>query len=306
MKLSSPNSNKHGIYENLDENSNESDVLKPKSSFKEEDSIKLQSELKDVKEKLRIITQKFTSVRKERDSLKKETKELQNEILSLQSSMHEMVPAFSNTSSIYPMHNELQTMVSDFMKCPCDDIFFDYLSPELSMEGVVYFFKEAIFSIHKIVSVYFEPVAATLSKAICNETLGGPFSSVLKKAYQNNWKRILTSCVPLEKCEEVMNNLQSKLHLKKDSQVANKEITQFIRKLSEIYLLCYICEPEFVFAKETIGNKVAFNAVKHESIDGFLKSKEQCIIILPAVYKATITGEIIAKAHVLTVNYEFI
>ena len=39
-------------------------------------------------------------------------------------------------------------------------------------------------------------------------------------------------------------------------------------------------------------------------MDGFIKPKEECIIILPSVHKLNLEGELTAKALVLQVNYE--
>lgn len=100
----------------------------------------LQKEVVDSREKIKVLTQKFTTVRKERDQFKQENKDLQEEVLTLQSSIRQMVPCFSNTSSAFPMQNELANIVSEFYKCDCQDVFFDLLCPELNLEGVVYFF----------------------------------------------------------------------------------------------------------------------------------------------------------------------
>ena len=79
-------------------------------------------------------------MRKERDQLKQENKELQEEVMHLQVNMRQMVPCSSNTSSSFPMLNELQNIISEFYKCDCQDVFFDLLCPELNLDGVVYYF----------------------------------------------------------------------------------------------------------------------------------------------------------------------
>jgi len=38
------------------------------------------------------------------------------------------------------MFNELISQVQEFYKCDCQDVFFDILSPELNLDGVVYFY----------------------------------------------------------------------------------------------------------------------------------------------------------------------
>jgi hypothetical protein len=60
--------------------------------------------------------------------------------MQLQSNIRQMVPSFSNTSGSFPMINELQHIVSEFYKVDCQDVFFDVLSLELNLEGVIYFF----------------------------------------------------------------------------------------------------------------------------------------------------------------------
>ena len=53
-----------------------------------------------------------------------------------------------------------------------------------------------------------------------------------------------------------------------------------------------------------------FNQYKFDSLDGFIKNNDECLIILPSVHKyngslAGGVGEMIIKANVLPLNYEF-
>ena len=54
--------------------------------------------------------------------------------------MRSMVPCPSNTSQSFPMFGELTNIVSEYYKCDCQDVFFDILSSELNLDGVVYFY----------------------------------------------------------------------------------------------------------------------------------------------------------------------
>lgn len=76
-------------------------------------------EIQDLRDKLKVVTTKFQQARKERDTLKQDKKELEQEVLQLQANMRQMVPCTSNTSSLFPMFNELQNMVQDFYKIDC-------------------------------------------------------------------------------------------------------------------------------------------------------------------------------------------
>jgi hypothetical protein len=68
-----------------------------------------------------------------------------------------------------------------------------------------------------------------------------------------------------------------------------------------------ISDPPVVFDLKRIGEKVHFNSYKYESMDGFIKNNEECLIILPAVHKYTNAnlGEVVIKPNVLPLSYEF-
>ena len=56
------------------------------------------------------------------------------------------------------MFNELVHTVGEFYKVDCQDIFFDVLSTDLNLEGVVYFYKNAMPSVVARLEQYFKPV----------------------------------------------------------------------------------------------------------------------------------------------------
>lgn len=62
-------------------------------------------------------------------------------MLLLQVQMRQMVPCQSNTSQSFPMFNELVGKVQELYKCECQDVFFDLLSAELNLDGVVFFYQ---------------------------------------------------------------------------------------------------------------------------------------------------------------------
>lgn len=74
-----------------------------------------------------------------------------------------------------------------------------------------------------------------------------------------------------------------------------------------------ISDPPLCFDLSSTGQKVRFNQYKYESMDGFVKQDEECFIILPSVHKqvqhagvgAGSLGEVLVKAFVLPLNYEF-
>lgn len=133
----------------------------------------MEEELKETKNKLSIVTQKFASSKKEVTDLKKENKELLNEVIQLQGNIRQMLPGFSNTGSSFPLFTELLNEVSEFLKCDCQDAFFDLLCPELNLEGVVYFFRKVFEPVLQQIQNYFDPLYATLESSMWLDSVEG-------------------------------------------------------------------------------------------------------------------------------------
>jgi len=61
----------------------------------------------------------------------------------------------------------------------------------------------------------------------------------------------------------------------------------------------YISDPVIISNYKLIGTKVNYNSLEHEPLDGFIKNKEECYILLPSTHKKSINGKTITKAYVL-------
>lgn len=266
----------------------------------------IDNDIDDIREKLNVMTNKFITVRKERDQYIKENKELQNEILILQSNIRQMIPGFSsNTSSSFPMSNELQNKLSEFFKCDCQDIFFDLLSPELNIEGIVFFFKTTFVKIQELINLYFEPLENLLKRTLSIDELWSSIDNVLRKSYQANWKKIFIQITSEQNYQKIMNLIQNNLKLQDESPMANKIILDFIKKSGEIFFICHVSDHPILLDTNSIGQRVQFNTLKHESVDGFIKNKHESIIILPSCNKGINMNDIVVKAQVLPFDYEF-
>ena len=68
----------------------------------------------------------------------------------------------------------------------------------------------------------------------------------------------------------------------------------------------YISDPPVTMNYKLIGTKVKFNSLIHEPLDGFIKNKEECYILLPSTHKKSLEGKAITKLYVLQKTYEFV
>jgi len=107
------------------------------------------------------------------------------------------------------MFNELANKVSEFYKCDCLDIFFDVLSPELNLEGVVYFYQHIMPPVVKMLEQHFAPVEDALRQASASDgRLETSISNVLRKKYQSNWREIFNKVISDQFCNNLMQKIQ--------------------------------------------------------------------------------------------------
>jgi len=293
------NARKNGLKINTDEAEHSHDA-----NPSNENNNTLREELNETKSKLRTITGKIGVLKKEKETLNKENKTLQEEVMSLQASLRQMIPGFSNTGSSFPMFNELVSNVSEFYKYDCEEVFFDLLCPELNMKGIIFFYMTSFHRISELIQNYFAPAENSLKKTACMTNLDGPIMNVLRKSFQSTWKNIAKQCIQQSKIMEITNEIQDHLKLGEVSQETNEKICEFLQKLGELVLCFYISDPPLVSNFKAIGSKVIYNPTKHEPLDGFIKNKDECIVVLPSTHKNTMEGELASKALVLQVDYE--
>ena len=257
------------------------------------------------KEMKNRINTKIRSIYTQNVSLEEENKILSKEIESLKHNIHEMIPNFSsNTSNSFPMLTELQIIINDYIKIICQDIFFDLLQPNFNFEEVIYFYKSIFNNISQITIDYFSPIENIIKETLFIDILWEPIDNVLKKSYQTNWNIYYNEYQKNINYRNLINEINNKLNLNSDKNIFVM-IKQFLEKTSEIFFLCYICEPKINININQIGKEVKFNNLIHDSMDGFIKSKQNSIIILPVFYKGKdINNEsIIIKSQVLGKDY---
>ena len=105
-----------------------------------------------------------------------------------------------------------------------------------------------------------------------------------------------------------MKKIQGVLSISDESPSVNQGIVTFLKKLGEVAFQMLISDPPIVFDIKRIGEKVQFNQYKFDSLDGFIKTNEECLIILPSVHKYSSgagLGEVVIKPQVLPLCYEF-
>ena len=263
-----------------------------------------------IKEQKQIILDKLSNLKKENHRIQQENLMLKEELENLQNNMRLMIPGFSsNTSNSFPMLTELHNKISDYIKLSCEDIFFDLLQPNLNMKGVVEFFRIIFINLSDLIENFFNPIEKAINNALFIENLYEPIDNVLRKSYQFNWKNFYDDIKKGINYNEIINDIGKRLKLDfiRENEEEWNMIKEFILKTFEIIFFCYISDPIISIDISQIGKEVKYNNMTHNSLDGFIKSKQISTIILPTFYKGKIStkNSMLVKSQVLAKDYEF-
>ena len=79
--------------------------------------------------------------------------------------------------------------------------------------------------------------------------------------------------------------VQKSLSIGDEQKHLNAVIVEFVRRIGEVAFQMLVSDPPVVFDLKRIGERVQFNQYKYDSMDGFIKNNEECLIILPSVHK---------------------
>ena len=263
-----------------------------------------------IKEQKYIILDKLNNLKKENHKIEQENLMLKQELENLQNDMRLMLPGFSsNTSNSFPMLTELHNKINDYIKLSCEDIFFDLLQPNLNMKGVVEFFKIIFINLFDIVEKFFNPIEKAINNTLFIDQIYEPIDNVLRKSYQFNWKNFFEDIKKTINYNEIINDISKKLKMdfiEEEGEEWNM-IKEFILKTIEIIFFCYISDPIISIDISQIGKEVKYNSMTHDSLDGFIKSKQLSTIILPTFYKGKVSTKnfMLVKSQVLAKDYEF-
>lgn len=103
-----------------------------------------------------------------------------------------------------------------------------------------------------------------------------------------------------------MKAIQLSLKLGDEADSVNNAIVKFLKKMTKTCFKMAVSDPVIVMDLKKIGERVSFNSFRHESMDGFVKAKQECIVLIPSIWKTQVdSGDMLFKDIVLPLDYEF-
>lgn len=245
-------------------------------------------ELLRYKEQLHDLARKLENITTERNSCRNANILLKQQVASTREIMRQMVQGFTNVNSSFPIQTELAQSIDRLYKCECLDIYFDYFADLDNIETVTHFFISVFSIANSTVNSHFMAVEERIRRTTLLSSLEGPVMNTLRKAYQPQWEHIYSQI----KGKVSFTALSSALDIQFD-----KSLKGFFLQLVKLFVFCYTTDPPLCLRVQQIGEEVQFNPLLHEALDGFIRSGQFCVVVLPAVHKHS--GETVARACVL-------
>ena len=84
---------------------------------------------------------------------------------------------------------------------------------------------------------------------------------------------------------QLANTIQDTLSINDGDQNSTEQVKKFLQKIGELCFKMVISDPPICLDLSSIGQKVRYNQYKYDSVDGFVKADQECLIILPSVHK---------------------
>lgn len=186
-----------------------------------------------------------------------------------------MVVGFNNSTSQFPMTNELAVKIAEFYKYDCLDKFFDLLGPQqLTLKGIIYFYMQSFQAAVHLVEQHFQHVVESIKTTGCLDTVEGPIMTVLRKAFQTRHRNIIAVISKPKLLQAKACQIIDALGLNNaDRNETISQIVGFLQKLTEIMLECKINDPPLYVDVGGIGKRIEYNSLIHDPFDGFIRNK---------------------------------
>ena len=225
---------------------------------------------KNEEEELKKISEKLKEERKINNLLKSENEKLFQDIITIKSNIKSLIPSMSQNKK-YPF----PTLVT------------------------ILHFKYILQKSQELLHTHFSNVDFILNKKFKSQELIKPIQSVLKNAYQVDWKNIcnkITTDEYINKIvQEIKQNITIKLNKKNNNNISNfisptylNHLKEYIKTSINILLKCYLNIPKIYFDITKIGKIEKFNSTSNECFmnEKILRGWEVVIVFPSFFYNA--------------------
>jgi hypothetical protein len=252
---------------------------------------------KNEEEELRKITEKLKEERKINNILKSENEKLYQDIITIKSNIKSLIPSIAHNKIFpFPTIEQLIEEIKTYISIDSVKYFQRLQNRQFPLDIIILHFKCILQKTQELLDTHFSNVDFILSKKFKSPELTRPIQSVLKNAYQVDWKNIFNKLSSDDKIniiiQEIKENITFKLNKKKYNNISNFGSPTYINHLKEyiiislnILLKCFLNTPKIFIDITKIGRVEKFNSTSNECFlnDKILRGSE-VVIVFPSFF----------------------
>lgn len=247
-------------------------------------------------EDLNIISSNLKEERKKNKILKEKNEQLIKDIITVKTKIKSLIPCLSqNRFYPFPTLEELIIEIENFINNDSVKLYNRLQKRNnFSIELIIIHFKTILKKCHDLISNHFSNVNIVLNEKFKNAELIKPLNSIIKNSYQINWKLIYNKLVAEDKLNLIIQEIKQNIYNKSkqnpniiigySSSLINC-LKEYIKISIEIFLKCYISQPQINIDLSKIGNLQQYNFLNNECLlDENIVRGDECYLIIPSFY----------------------
>ena len=247
-------------------------------------------------EELKKITEKLKEEKEKNKILKSENERLFQDIINIKSNIKSLIPSISQ-SKIYPFPSfeKLIEEIKNYLNINSVKYYQRLVNRKFPLDIIIIHFKYILQKSQDIINSHFSNVDFILNKKFKSPELTKPIYSVLKNAYQVDWKNIYNKISSDEKINKLIQDIKQNIEIKLNKKINNlsnfwsptyiNQLKDYIKITIEILLKCYLNSKKICFDIIKIGRIEKFNSISNESfINDKIFRGSEVIIIFPSFY----------------------
>ena len=255
------------------------------------------SKSKNEEEELKKISEKLKEERKINTILKTENEKLYQDIITIKTNIKSLIPSMAqNKKNPFPTLEQLVEEIKTYISIDSVKYYQRLQNRQFPLDIIILHFKYILQKTQELLHSHFSNVDFILNKKFKSQELIKPIQSVLKNAYQVDWKNICNKISTDENInkiiQEIKQNITIKLNKKNNNNISNfssptymNQLKEYIKTSINILLKCYMNTPKIYFDITKIGRIEKFNSTSNECFvnEKILRGWE-VVIIFPSFF----------------------
>ena len=271
------------------------------------------NKVKADEEELKKISEKLKEEKIINKILKEENERLFQDIIKVKTNIKSLIPSMpQNKKYPFPPLEKLIEEIKTYLNVDSVKYYQRLQNRQFPLDITILHYRYILQKTQELLNSHFASVDFILNKKFKSPELTKPIHSVLKNAYQVDWKNIFNKLSSDEKINKILVEIKQNITIKLNKKINNNlnnisnfcsptymnQLKEYIKTTIDILLKCYLSNPKICFDITKIGRIENFNSTSNECFlnDKILRGWE-VIIVFPSFYY---NSDILKKREIIT------